>query len=96
MVATIRVLGESEVDGGWWYEVRVSSPGHGEVVCRVRLSWADYDLWSGGAREPALVIERLFELLLEVIPPEQLRPRFDAGLARRIRRDLDDKLPRRL
>lgn len=93
-MATVHVRTETETGRGWSFDVLVVDDSGAETVYEVALSWADYDLWCGGARAPVRVIESLFEFLLEREPAEAIRRRFDASLVRRFFSEVDDVMRR--
>ena len=86
----IEVLSEQEDGGGWSF--RVQGPAV-EDECRIRLSWADYNLWSDGSDPPARVAEAVARFLRQRGHLDQLRPAFDAAIVRRVFPDADEHIP---
>jgi hypothetical protein len=93
-VPRIRVLGERDTATGWAFQVSVTGEDGDDRDVAVRLSWADYDLWSrDGSDPPARVAEAVVRFLLERQGPAGLRPAFDAAICRRQFPDADVRIP---
>lgn len=93
-MALVEILDEQEVKEGWSFTAQVLD-GAGDVSrLKVRLSWADYNLWSpNGADPPADVVGAAIEFLLERVSLDELPASFDASIARRRCMDADDGIP---
>lgn len=91
----IDILAERETVGGWLFEVRVSPPAGEARRFTLRLSWADYNLWSGdGSDRPEAVARGVMAFALSRQPAAELAPAFDAARLRRVHADADDVIPR--
>ena len=91
MPAKIEVekIGEEE------FQVRVTE-GKGATSHRVTLKRADYDRIAGGKVEPAELVRRSFEFLLENEPKESILTRFDLTVISRYFPDFEREIKRRL
>ncbi len=88
-MADVEVVSERECDGGWSFELRL-----GEHTRTLRLSWADYDLWSNdGGDPPHAVAKAVAMFLVSRITPSDLPPTLDASTARRRYPDADGEIP---
>ena len=94
-MAQVEVISEREFKGGWSFEVQVLDD-HGALSRHeVRLSWADYNLWSqDGADEPSNVIEAVMQFVTARTPPHDLPTKFNPSIARRKFPDADVTIPR--
>ena len=81
-MAEIEIGEERETSHGWSYDVAVFDQGK-TYRHTVTLSWADYDLWSGGSTPPSRVLHRLFTFLLDHEPADAILTRFDGSVVRR-------------
>jgi hypothetical protein len=89
----VEITQEEEGAGSWTFALRVA--GGGEGTRTLRLSWADYNLWSGdGADPPEAVARAVVEFLLERVGLAGLPARIDASIARRRFADADREIPR--
>lgn len=94
MVAQVEIIREEELAGGWTFAVQVLDEDGALHRYTLRLSWADYNLWSPhGADEPGRVAEAVLSFLLSRSPAENLRRSFDASIARRMHADADQRIP---
>jgi hypothetical protein len=92
---SIEIIAEREVVGGWSFDVRVSSAAVEARLFTLRLSWADYNLWSGdGSDRPEAVARGVMAFALSRSPAAELAPTFDAARLRRVHADADDAIPR--
>jgi len=91
MPAKIEVekIGEEE------FQVRVTE-GKSATSHRVTLKKADYDRIVGGKIEPAELVRRSFEFLLENEPKESILTRFDLTVISRYFPDFEREIKRRL
>jgi len=86
----VKVVREQAYEGGWSFELRF-----GGVIRTLRLSWADYDLWSNdGGDPPHAVATAVAVFLLSRISPSDLPPTLDASTARRRFPDADAEIPK--
>ena len=86
----VEVVSEQEYEGGWSFELRF-----GEVMRTLRLSWADYDLWSNdGGDPPHAVATAVAVFLLSRITPSDLPATLDASTARRRFPNADQEIPK--
>lgn len=93
-MAEVDVQSETPIDRGWAFRVLVRAD-EGEPEARtVRLSWADYDLWSHGAAAPERVAAAVMRFLLARVPLPEVRPEFDAASLRRSWPEIDHEVPR--
>jgi len=95
-VAEILIERETESDRGWRFDVLIRNDDADEQRLRVRLSWADYDLWGRGSIPPVSVVRALVDLLSDRGALETLGSSFDASSARRLVRTLDADMPEQL
>lgn len=95
-VTTIEVLTETDEPTGWVFRVRIRDSDGTSTAHEVHLHWSDYDHWSGGASRPELVVESVMRFLLRHIAKEEIRPRFDASTVRRMYREADEEITRKL
>ena len=90
----IEIISEREAGSGWTFHVRLEQAG-ASTEHTLRLSWADYDLWSpGGADAPAAIARAVIAFLLKRTPGGRLQPSFDAATARRRFPDADTQIPK--
>ncbi len=91
MAAKIEVekIGEGE------FQVRVIE-GKSQTSHRVTMKAADYDRISGGKVEPAELVRRAFEFLLENEPKESIMARFDLMVIARYFPNFEREMKRRL
>ena len=89
----VEIVSEREFDGGWSFELRF---GDGAGVTRtLRLSWADYDLWSNDGSDPPHAVARAVAVfLLSRITASDLPATLDASTARRRFPGADDEIPK--
>ncbi len=86
----VEVVSEQAYEGGWSFELRL-----GGVTRTLRLSWADYDLWSNdGGDSPHAVATAVALFLLARIIPSDLPATLDASTARRRYPDADKEIPK--
>ena len=90
----IECVRERERNGGWSFDLQVID-GEGALHrYELTLAWADYNLWSSsGSDRPAAVAIAVLAFLLGRSGPADLRPRFDAAIARRIAPEADREIP---
>ncbi len=89
-MADVEVVSERDCDGGWSFELRL-----GEVTRTLRLSWADYDLWSNdGGDPPHAVATAVARFLLSRITMSDLPITIDASTARRRFPGADEEIPK--
>jgi len=77
------------------FQVRVTE-GRSATSHRVTLKKADCDRIAGGKIEPAELVRRSFEFLLENEPKESILSRFDLTVISRYFPDFDREIQRRL
>ncbi len=94
LVAQVEILSESESTSYWQFDVQILDDRGTLTRHIVRLSWADYNLWSaGGADSPDRVVEAAVQFLVAHKLPSELPDHFDASVARRIIAEADDRIP---
>lgn len=89
----IQSLTEQEEVQGWCFQVKLES---GDLMRKieVRLSWADYNLWSKtGADMPWSVARAALSFVLQFMTVKELPQRLDASLVRRLNRSADVQVP---
>ncbi len=87
----VEVVSEQEYDGGWSFELRLGD----DCTRTVRLSWADYDLWSNdGGDPPHAVATAVVRFLLSRITASDLPATLDASTARRRFPNADEQIPK--
>jgi len=77
------------------FQVRVTE-GRTQTSHRVTLKKADCDRLAGGQIEPAELVRRSFEFLLENEPKESILTRFDLTVISRYFPDFEREIKRRL
>ena len=95
-MARIEIVREHERPGGWTFEVDIGGDLEDAAVRRVRLSlaWADYNLWSpDGGDAPERIAEAVLAFLLSKKGARDLRPAFDAAVARLLYPEADRAIP---
>ncbi|WP_432797974.1 hypothetical protein [Poriferisphaera sp. WC338] len=92
-MAEIEIGTETEKHNGWSYEVRVFEEGR-VLSFAVTLSFADYDLWSGGSIPPSRVVHKAFLFLLKNEPATSILSKFDCSIIRRYFPQVDQELPK--
>jgi len=91
MPAKIEVSKVSESE----FEVRVIE-GKSKTSHRVTLKTADYERIAGGRVDPAELVRRSFEFLLENEPKESILARFDLTVIERYFPNFEREIKRRL
>ena len=91
----IQIGEETEAANHWAYAVRVLDVGQTHDLT-VTLSFQDYDLWSHGRVAPSRVVEACVRYLLDQAPDQDIMPKFDCSIIRRLCPDADAQLPRML
>lgn len=86
---------EVEQAGEGEFRVRVAEGG-GETTHRVTLKTADYQRLTEGKVEPAELVRRSFEFLLENEPKESILTRFDLLVIGRYFPQFEGEIKRRL
>ena len=85
------IVSETEMGDGWFFEVRLAER---PAVLTLRLSWADYDLWSAdGTDAPHAVATAVIRFLLSHTPAADLPEQIDASTARRRYPGADERIP---
>jgi len=93
-LAQVEIITEQSSDTGWQFEAQLLDDAGSLHRRTVRLSWADYNLWSrDGADPPEHVAEAVLRFLLDRMPAGEMRERFDAAIARRLFDDADEVIP---
>lgn len=93
-MAQVEVLSESEDTSCWFFDMQVLDDAGTLRKHRLRLSWADYNLWSAdGADSPARVAEAVMQFLFSQTTPSDLAANFDASIARRRHPEADARIP---
>ena len=92
-MSTVRVTHEEDTAQGWSHQVEIKPEAGTPALVTVRLSYQDYEYWSGGVRPPEQVTVSLIECLLKpgegTSVPTPLPESFDASTARRWMPGLD-------
>jgi hypothetical protein len=95
VVADIEIISERGDSAGWVFTAQVTDGAGNRRPHDVRLSWADYNLWSAsGADEPAAVAVAVLRFLLAGLGAADLKRRFDASVTRRLLPGADEAIPR--
>ena len=90
----IEIVSEQEDAAGWVFHAVVGGDPDGSRQLRLRLSWADYDLWCrGGDEPPSRVARAVLRFLTDRVGREGLRDSFDASISRRQFADADEQIP---
>jgi len=94
MDAAINISNEHEAAGGWIFDVAVEHAARPAQRCSLKLSFADYNLWSSsGADAPSHVARAVVAFMLEKLDQDALPASFDASLARRRFANADVAIP---
>ncbi len=94
-MAEIEIVSEKEEPGGWSFQVRIGEGASDDVTRTLRLSWADYNLWSHDGGDPPHAVARAVALfLLSRISAADVPVTIDASTARRRFPDADDEIPK--
>ncbi len=80
---SVTILTEKDTPSGWQFDARLSEPGEPDRTVTLRLSWADFEHWSGGAIPPSVVAKAVVELAMERKPASARLGDFDAAMLRR-------------
>ncbi len=88
----VDVVSEKEDQSGWSFQVRIEE---GDTTRTLRLSWADYNLWSDDGSDPPHAVARAVVLfLLSRMTASDVPGTIDASTARRRFPDADDEIPK--
>jgi hypothetical protein len=94
VMGQIEVLEETENGGGWSFDAQVLDDDGTLRRHELRLSWADYNLWSPtGSQPPADVAAAVLRFLISRRPPAEIPESFDASHCRRWFADADEAIP---
>ena len=92
-MSAYKVISESEEDGCWIYRFEACPDGVTTTVGRLRLAWADYDLWiPDGTVEPARVADAILRFVLENSAFQPIPDRIDSSHPRRLVSDADQRI----
>jgi hypothetical protein len=81
--------------GGWLFDAQAIDDEGRLRAISLRLSWADYNLWSAtGSDPPETVARAALAFVLQRKPVDQWPMRLDASMARRWFTDADERIPR--
>jgi len=90
----ITITNEQETASGWLFAAAACNASGGEWPFRIRLSWADYNLWSpDGSDRPEAVARAALRFLLEREPAAEIAGEFDLARIRRRYADADAVIP---
>lgn len=98
-MAQIEILSEqggeaSRGAGGWVFAAQAIDDAGALHRFTLRLSWADYNLWSpDGSDSPERIAEAVLAFLISRKDIRQLPASFDASIARRWFADADEAIP---
>ncbi len=93
-MAQIEILSEREAPAGWLFTIEVLGEEGSLSRFDVNLSWVDYNLWSAsGADAPSQVAAAVIRFLLLRSENRDLKPSFDASIARRMYPEADTQIP---
>lgn len=93
-MASFEIISETEVGPGWDFGCQVVDVEGSLRRHVIRLSWADYNLWSAsGGDEPVHVVSAVVAFLLARVSADELRESFDASIARRMFAEADSEIP---
>lgn len=93
-MAQVEILSERDAASCWMFSMQVLDDAGALHQHELRLSWADYNLWSAdGADSPAKVAEAAMQFLLAHHAPADIPDSFDASLVRRMVADADQHIP---
>jgi len=93
---TVTVETEIDAPGGWAFGVRIVQPGADERTLSLRMSWQDFEHWSGGAAPPSTVAKAVVELAIERKADAVNLGDFDAAMIRRWFPGADEALRQKL
>lgn len=81
--AAVTVETELDTPNGWSFQVEVCQPGAPTRTITLRMSWADFEHWSGGSIPPSAVAQAVVELAIDRKPEAVSLGDFDAAMLRR-------------
>ncbi len=91
----VEIVSERETPGGWSFELRLGPDAPTTRRRTLRLSWADYNLWSAdGADPPHAVAKAVARFVVSRTPAAELPATIEASTARRRFPDADEQIPR--
>ena len=94
-MSDVEVLSEQEDHGGWAFQLRIRAQPGDDMTRTLRLSWADYNLWSDDGSDPPHAVARAVVLfLLSRITARDVPGTIDASTARRRFPGADDEIPK--
>ena len=94
-MAEIEIVSEKEEPGGWSFQVRIGEGARDDVTRTLRLSWADYNVWSDdGGDQPQAVAKAVALFLLSRMTASNVPATIDASTARRLFPSADDEIPK--
>ena len=93
-MAQIEITEEYDQAHGWLFEAQMLDE-HGHLHhYQITLSYADYNLWSrDGSDPPERVAEAALHYLIEHMGIDDMKPSFDASIARRLEPEADRIIP---
>ena len=91
---TVHIETEIDTAGGWEFGVRIEQAGRSARTLTLRMSWADFEHWSGGASPPSTVAKSVVELAIKRKPSQSALGDFDAAMLRRWFPGADEALMR--
>lgn len=81
--STVTIETELDIPTGWEFGVRIDHPARATMTLTLRMSWADFEHWSGGASPPSAVARAVVELALDRKEDGAKLGDFDAAMLRR-------------
>jgi len=93
---TVTIETEVDTPGGWRFEARIERPHQGARTVTLRISWQDFEHWSGGTAPPSIVAQAVVELAIERKEDSANLGDFDAAMLRRWFPGADEALRQKL
>ncbi len=94
-MAEVEIVSEKEEPGGWVFQLRIGEGASDDVTGMLRLSWADYNLWSDDGSDPPHAVARAVVLfLLSRMTATDIPGTIDASTARRRFPGADNEIPK--
>ena len=94
-MADVEVVSETEDQRGWSFQLRIGEGASDDVTRTLRLSWADYNVWSDdGGDQPQAVAKAVALFLLSRMTASNVPATIDASTARRLFPGADDEIPK--
>ena len=93
-MSQVEITAEREAGAGWSFDAHVIDDEGALSQITLRLSWADYNLWStDGSAVPTAVAEAALRFIVACQGWDSSRTSLDASIARRLSPNADTAIP---